>query len=510
MARVNKVVSVNTTENRTQAQDRILKGANLLADAVKLTLGPHGKNFLLEKGLKITNDGLNIAKEIQSKDEIEDLGIRITREALIKTNESAGDGTTTTAVIFQAILKEALKLLPGKALMGKMSALQLRNKIFSECKMVVEKLQSMAKPVETKEDLINIAKVSVEDDALSKLIAEAQWELGPDGVIMAEETNEITDSVERVNGILFDNGFGTSMVINNQEKQTLELGEVPVIMTNHTFDDLVPVISVLESLKKEGKRDVVLIGRGFSSNAVKACMLNHEKGFRIYPVNAPYVNQVEVMKDLAVVLGGKFYDSESSDLSEMQMKDIGMAQKVICERFSAKFGGFKNEQSETRIFNRVEDLKKNLIGDPSQFMKKGIQNRISQLQNGFAIIKVGAMTDTDRKYKYDKVEDAVNAVKSAFQEGTVKGGGLALKEIAETLDDDSILKRPLMAPYQQIMENAGEDFPIEDWVRNSLKVERVALENACQIAADLSTAGGAIANEFPKSRYVKEIENEND
>lgn len=506
MAYVPKITVVNTTEKPTAAQDKILRGANFLADAVKQTLGPYGRNFLLEKGLKITNDGISIAKEITLKDEAEDLGVRIAREALVKTNDLAGDGTTTAATLMQAILREAVRLLPGKTIAGKKSAIQVRKQIAEESKLVIEKLKAMAKPVQSEAEMIEVARVAVEDEVLATLIGKAQWALGPEGTLIAEETNEHEDSEERISGIRFDNGFGTGLLVNNHEKQRLEVENAWVIMTNHTFQDLLPIKQLLESMKTSKKTPIVLIARGFTDGAIKTCLQNTKNGFPIYPINAPYVNQREVMEDLAAVIGGSFCDSEARDLESLIFSDLGFAKKVLCYRFSAIFSGDKNEATQNRIKARVEKLQKELAGDPSVFMKKMISTRISQLTDGFSLIKVSGTSETDRKYKYDKVEDAVNAVKSALQEGTVPGAGLALKQIADELPEGAILKRALCAPYEQIMSNAGEDFPVPAWVRNSVKVERVALEHACAIAADLATACGVVANERPKPRYIQEAE----
>lgn len=508
---INKITTINTAENPTEATDRILKGVNFICNAVKQTLGPWGRNFLLEKKLKITNDGISIAKEIQLKDEIEDLALRITREAAVKTNDEAGDGTTTALTLTQAILKEAMRLLPGKKLSGQKSAVQIRKQIAEECDFVAEELKKMATPVKTKEELINVAMVSSEMKELAEMIGTMQWELGTDGVIIPEMSNDIKDSMEKVKGIRFDNGFGTSLVMNNQEKQRLEVENVQVIMTNYTFQDLKPLQLILDQLVKNQKRDIIIIGRAFSQEAVRICMTNHQAGVRIYPINAPYVNQVEIMEDLASVLGGTFFNEEQRALEDMLISDIGFAKRALCYRFSAIFMGNEDKKNETivkdRIKTRLEILRETLKGEESVFVKKQIEQRIAQLTNGFSIINIGALSETDRKYRYDKAEDAVNSVKSALQEGTVPGGGLSFKIISEKMPNDAILKRPLLSIYQQIMDNAGETIEIEEWVRDSVKVNRVALQNACQIAADLATACGAVANEFPKPKYIQEQNN---
>lgn len=501
-----KVIAINTTVNPVAAQDRIIRGVNFLADAVKLTLGPHGKNFLLEKGLKVTNDGITIAKEIESRDEIENLGVRTAREALVKTNDQAGDGTTTAITLCQAVLKEAVRLLPTKDVAGKMSAMAVRRKIHQELVEVLEKLKASATPVKTREELIEVAKVSVEDDGMAKLIGDAQWDVGPNGTLIAEDSNDLVCSVEKINGVRLDNGFGTSFIVNNQEKQRMEAENVAVIMTNYTFDDFSKLKIVLDSLIKSGRKNIAVIARAFTANAIQICMKNIQSGINIYPINAPYVNQREVMLDLEAVLGGTYYDTEQRALEDLTVADVGTAKKIIAYRFSAIITGEQNELATTRIQNRIALLKKTHDGEPSQFLKKTINARISQLENGFSLVKIGSVSDTDRKYRYDKAEDAVNAVRAALEEGTVKGAGLALKEIADALPDGYILKRALCAPYNQIMDNAGEVFAVEPWVRNAVKVERIALENACHIAADIATAGGAIAYEFPRPRLVQEVE----
>ena len=312
------------------------------------------------------------------------------------------------------------------------------------------------------------------------------------------------DSIERINGIRWDNGFGTSQVVNNQEKQRLEVENVKVILTNYTFNsDLAPIKNVLDSLVRAGHKKIAIIARAFSPEAIKICIKNHEAGIDVFPLNAPYVNQNEVMEDIASVIGAKYYNEENSNLEDMVIDDVGTAKKLVAYRSSAIIAGERKEVegaiTNTRILERIEKLKKSLKGEESVFLKKSIEARISQLTNGFALLKIGATSDADRKYKYDKAEDAVNAVKSALQEGVVPGAGLATKKIAEDMPDTAILKKALKAPYEQIMTNAGEIFEIPEWVKNSVKVERVALQNACDVALNLATAGGAIAQERPKS-----------
>lgn len=487
-----------------EARDALIKGADFLGDCVRSTLGPNGQNFAIEKGNKVTNDGVTVAREIELKDEIEHRGVCLLKEAAIKTNDIVGDGTTTAIVLAQAITREAVRSLGKEGVVGKKTPAEILKQIERERTEITEKLVSMATEIKTEEELINSAIVSVEDRELGKLIGEAQWKIGKEGVLIAEEVNERECSVEYVTGLRLDNGFGTSSVINNQEKQSLDVENASVILTNFTFDNLLGIKPLLEQLNKTGVRDILLFGRAFSSNAVLSCMENIKNGFRIFPINAPYVDQAEVMKDLAAVLGGTFYHQEERELSDIQISDLGFAEKFIGKRYDAVIAGKADEKSQERISNRLKELEDKSAGSGSQFEKKGLRERIAQLKNGFAIIKIGAVSETERKYKKDKADDAVNAVRVALQEGTVPGAGLAFKTISESLSSDYILKKPLLSIYEQIVSSSPKDFVIEDWVRDPVKVLRVALENAASVAGTLATAGGAIAWENERDKIVVE------
>lgn len=493
------------------ARDKLIAGANFLADAVKMTLGPFGANAAIEKGNRVTNDGVTIAREIELKDEIENRGVTILREAAIKTNEQAGDGTTTAITLAQAILQEATKILANsKTFVGRKTPAEVIRIIDTECKEVIARLDKMAVPINSREDLVNSAKVSVEDEELAELIGNAQWEVGKMGRLVAEETIEFKSSVEKIHGIRIDNGVSTTILMNNPEKQTLEVENVRTILTNHTLLDLKPVATILDQLSKQGVRNIVVVARAFSRDAILACHANCEKGFNIYPMNAPYTDQNEIFKDLEAVLGGRYINQEEGELTDMMISDIGSAKKIIGERFNAIFTGENNDKSTERIAKRVIELKKKLSGNISLFEKNLLEERIAQLDNGFALVKIGATSDAERKWKKDKAEDAVNAVRAAFQEGTVAGGGLAFKEISESLPDTYILKRPLTSIYQQIISNAPSDFKIEDWVRDPVVVLKTALKNACSVAGTFATSGIAIATERPKPRFMEEVKTQDE
>lgn len=481
-----------------EGRDKLVKGAYYIADAVKKTIGPGGQNFAIEKGNRITNDGITVARELigTQEDEIEERGAKILLEAVTKANDEVGDGSSTATVLTQAIIKGSLPYLPGKdRIAGKLSPSQLIKKIEKERIEVVEKLKEIATPVTTMEQLVEVATISVEDDELGRMIGETQFLLGPDGVIIAEETNDKKCSIERVTGILVDNGFGTSAIVNNPEKEALEVHDVSVIYTSSTISDITVIKPTLEQLIKMGRKDIVVLARAFTNEAIQQCVKNMEQGINIYPLNAPYTDQAEVMKDLEAILGGRFINGDVDTLDSLQVSDVGFATHVMARRMSTIFTGLAASE---KIDKRVADLELKKAGSGSEFEKRSLDSRMAQLKNGFAMLKIGAISETERKYKKDKADDAVNAVRAAYQEGVVKGAGMAFVEIADQLPDDYILKNALRAPNLEIKYNAGDDFEVTDGVKDAVKVLRVALEKACSVAAVLATAGGAITTKRPE------------
>lgn len=497
----------------TEARDALTRGAKFFADCVGSTLGPFGQNFLLEKGNKITNDGATVAKELELKDEIEQRGLTHIRQATLEANQILGDGSTTASILAHKILMEAVrKLGSDKTAKGKMRPSEVLAQIEAERKDVTERLVAMTKPIESEDDLVKSARVSVGDEELGKLIGQAQWKLGKEGVLIAEDSNDLTCSVDYINGLYLDNGFGTSLVITDPENDCLSTKDTYVLLTDYTFGEkegLLPILPAMKILANNMQaKNLVIVARAFGEAAVKHCMENIKTGFNVYPVNAPYTNQKEIMKDLAAVLGGRFVCTEDSDLESLQVSDFGFSTAFVAKRFSATVAGKTDDASKARIAKRVEDLQKKLKGAESQFEKKSIETRVAQLTAGFGIVKIGGTSESDQKYKKDKADDAVNAVRAAYQEGVVPGGGLAFKKIAEDMPDTAILKRPLMSIYEQIISSAPEGFMIEDWVQDPVKVLRVALEKACSVAGRLATAGGVTATERDKVRYMAEVNQE--
>lgn len=495
-----------------EARNKVIKGADYVADTVKSTLGPFGSNALLEKGNRPTNDGFTISAELAGtlEDEFERRGALALHEASSKTNDEVGDATSSAETLAQAIIKEAVRYLPSdKSLVAQKRPSEIFKMIEDSKVNVIQQLKAQKTPVISEDNLVASAKVSVEDDILAGLIGRTQWQIGANGFILAEETNEPKSSVEIVKGIRLDNGFGTSHLLTNPAEQSLELNQVPVLLTNFTFqkeDILALRTKIIEPLVTSKKGGLVIIGRAFSQEAIQLCLESTQKGFLIAPINAPYVNQSEIMKDLAAITGGTYYDVEERRLEDLDIKDIGFATKLVARRFDAIVTGAEpNALINDSIQERITQLEKQLNGTAvSDFEKKAIQSRIAQFQGGFAILKVGAETVFERKYKFDKAQDAVNSVRLALQEGTVKGGGLAFKEVSESLDDTDILKRPLLCIYNQIISSAPKDFIIEDWVRDPYLTLVSALTNACSVAGQFASINCVVTTKDKKPKNEDE------
>lgn len=479
------------------AREKLITGADKVANLARVTLGPNGGNVVLEKGLRVTNDGATIVREVTLPDEIEDLGQRLLKKASERVNDEAGDGTTSTIILAQEILHEAQKRLPGgEKISGTLTPVALLKKIDEEKEIVLKELEKRAEKVTTKERLVQVTRVSVEDQELATLIGEMQWELGEEGTIIPEESNDKECSIERIAGVRIDNGFGTSRVITNPEKQTFETQECRIILTNYSIKEYETIKPILKRLYDNGVREVAVLARAWTDEALLSVQKEHQGGFKIWPLNGPYMDQYEVMKDLEAVLGGTYFDYEQTQLKDMTLLDVGFVEKIIAGRFSAIYTGKGDEEAKKRVGARILSLEAQYKGSESEFEKKNIQARISQLRNGFALLKIGANSDQERKYKYDKASDAVNSAKAALQEGIVPGAGLTFKAISVMLPADSILRPALNSIYTQIM--AHGEFEVESWVFDAKKVLRIALTSACSVAGVLATSVGAIANESPQ------------
>lgn len=487
-----------------EARDKAIKGLNYVADGVKSTLGPFGQNFMLQKGNKLTNDGFTISSELSPtlKDEFERRGALVAQETCGKVNELVGDATSTTWALLQSIVAEAIRYLPSAtSIKSKKTPSQVIKEIEDSKNNILKKLEEKSKKIESEEELIQSALVSVENEEIAKLLGETQWKLGENGRIIAEEVNDTKSSIEIVEGIRLDNGFSAVHLITNAEKGTLEIDNAPIILTNYTID-----VKDLDILKKNvfnhlianKQYGVIIIARAFTSEAIKQCSEALQNGFAIFPINAPYVNQGEVMRDIEAVVGGKYIDTEEGSLEDLIISSVGHVRRIVARQMSAEIIGIKDEKSEKRIKDRIETLKKKLIAEESIFGKRMIEERIAQLEGGFGILKVGSYSNADRKRLKDKCDDAVNSVRLALKGGTIKGAGIALKEISDELEEGDILKRPIRAVYEQIIASAPEDFVVEDWVRDPLITIQTALEYAANSGSIFATTYGIITDEDKK------------
>lgn len=488
------------------ARKKSFNGLETVAKRVLASVGPYGLNELLEKGRKITNDGYTISKELCGaiEDEFERLSAEVCHEASAKTNDMVGDATSTAWGLNYGIVKEAKRFLPSEnSIKGKKTHSELARMINKSKDFVIEELEKSATQITSKEELIKSALVSSENEELAELLGSMQWELGKEGRIIAEEVNDTKCSIEKVEGLVLDNGFTSSGLVTNPETGTLELAELPIFLTNYTIDapELMKLKeSLFTPLINQKKAGIILMARAFTSEAIKICTESIKTGFSIFPLNAPYTDQKEVMKDIEAVVGGRYIDTEESSLDDVYISDVGFTRKIIAKQFNSVITGIDNEQSKARITKRAELLEKKLIGSQSDFEKRAIEERIAQLTGGFAILKVGSRSVTERKRLKDKADDAVNAVRLALKGGTVKGGGLAFKEISDKMEEDDILKRPLCIINEQIMSSAPDDFVIESWVRDPYLVLKCALENACEFASAYISINGIVTTKNKKEK----------
>lgn len=504
----------------TEAKAAAFAGVAYVAGAVKLTMGPYGRNFAsgVRGGPIVTsNDGVSLAKEMvgTAPTEFQEIGLRAVVEAATKTNDAAGDGTTGAVVLTEAIL-EATGF--DKDAVGGKSAVQIAEQIRVESEFVVEKLNAMKIDIEDRDHLIAVAKVSVENDALATLIGGTQFDLTADGVMVVEEHNKPTDEVEFVNGIRWDNGFSSSRFITNPEKQSLELQKVHVLVTNKVFNtakELSTLQNLWTKLIEQGSTALVIIGRAFDETAINLCVKNLQsiaegKGsYGLWPINAPYTDQDNIMEDIAAVLGGK-YITNDRNMETLSVGDVGYATNLTVRRFEGSVTGLakgEDPRIDELVTARIVEIEEKLKGEISPFEKRGLLARKAQLTTGTAIIKIGAETEQERRYKKDKAEDAINAVKAAIQEGVVPGGGMALMNVADSMPEGSLITEALRAPYKQIMINAGRTLEISDTIQDPLRVIRTAFQKASSIARSLSTTEILVTWQEEKPKFVQEVSN---
>jgi len=450
-----------------EARKRLKAGADKLADAVKVTLGPKGRNVVLDKGFgapTITNDGVTIAKEIELEDNIENLGAEIVKEVAEKTNDLAGDGTTTAVVLAQAMINQGLKNVAAGA-----NPLALKRGIEKGVNKVVETLKAMAKSIATKEEKAQVATISAEDKELGNLIAEVMEEVGNDGVVTVEESKAFGIQKEIVKGLQFDRGYVSAYMITNAERMEAAYEDPLILITDKKISALNEILPLLEKVVQSGKKELVIIAEDIEGEALATLVVNKLRGvFNVLAVKAPGFGdrKKEMLDDIAVVVGGEVISEEKGlKLDNIDLNMLGSARRVVATKENTTIVEGKGDPNN--INSRISQIKKEIETSDSDFDKEKLQERLAKLAGGVAVIKVGAATEVEQKAKQHKTEDALSATKAAVEEGIVPGGGVALLRASLKLDElevqgeektgINILKRVLEEPIRQIAQNAGID-----------------------------------------------------
>ena len=525
-----------------EARKALKRGIDKVADAVKITVGPRGRNVVLDKGYgspTITNDGVSIAKEISLKDKFENMGAEIAKEVATKTNDTAGDGTTTSVILLQSIVSEGLREVSMGA-----NAMGIRFGIEKATEHIVKALKDIAKPIKNKEEIRQVATISAESAEIGKIVADTIDKVGKDGVVTVEESQTLGTESEVVDGLQFDKGYVSPYMITNAERMEAEYGDPAILITDKKVSSVKEILPLLEKLAQTGKKDLVIIADDVEGEALTTFVLNKLRGtFNVLAVKAPGYGdkKKEMLEDIAVMVGAKVISDETGlKFDKVGLEVLGKAGKVISDKDNTTIVGSKGKRAD--IESRLAQIKKQRENTDSKYDKEKYDERIAKLTGGVAVIRVGAATETEMKYLKLKIEDAVNATKAAIEEGVVAGGGVALIKAGEKVRSwlmggkektsefggkefevgFNIVLRAIEAPLRQIAVNAGKDdgLVIVDKVKNGkgnsgydalkdlivpdmilagiidpVKVERCGIENAASAAAMILTTEAAIADE---------------
>ena len=450
-----------------EARDQLKKGVDQLANAVRVTLGPKGRNVVIEKGYgapTITKDGVSVAKEIELEDKIENIGAEMIKEVASKANDMAGDGTTTATVLAQAMIKEGLKLVSAG-----ISPIEIRLGIEEKVKTMVENLKKISKTIDTKEELTQVASISANDKEIGKKIAEAMEKVGKNGVVTVEEGQSFGIEVEIVEGMQFDKGYVSPYMITNSENMKAEFSDPFILVTDKKISSIQEILPILEKVVQSGKKDIVIIAEEIEGEALTTFVLNKLRGtFNVLGIKAPGFGdrRKAMLEDIAVLTGAKVISEELGlKLESIELEDLGQARKVISSKDNTTIVDGKGD--DKKIKNRIDQINKEMELSDSNFDKEKLQERLAKLTGGVAVIKVGAATETEMKEKKDRIEDALNATRAAQEEGVVPGGGLALalagesfKNLNEKKSNEAgvaIVNEAILEPIKQIAINAGKD-----------------------------------------------------
>jgi chaperonin GroEL len=450
-----------------KARAALKSGVDKLTNAVRVTLGPKGRNVVIDKSYgapQITKDGVTVAKEIELEDKFENIGAELIKEVASKTNDVAGDGTTTATILAQAMITEGLKLVSSGV-----SPIDIRVAMEKKVKEIVEKLKKDSKMIATKEEIAQVASISANDKEIGNIIAEAMESVGKDGVITVEEGQSFGIEKEIVEGMQFDKGYISPYMITNADSMKAEYEDPYILITDKKVSSIQEILPLLEKVAQGGKKDIVIIAEEIEGEALTTFILNKLRGtFNVLAVKAPGFGdrRKAMMEDIAVLTGARVISEEVGlKLENATLNDLGQARKVISTKDNTTIVDGKGD--DKKIKERVEQIKKEKEMSDSDFDKEKLQERLAKLSGGVAIIKVGAATETEMKEKKDRIEDALHATKAAVEEGVVAGGGLALalagnafEELTNKREESvgaQIIDTAILEPIKQIAANAGKD-----------------------------------------------------
>jgi len=515
----------------TDARNRMLRGVNILADAVKVTLGPKGRNVVIEKSFgapRITKDGVTVAKEIELEDRFENMGAQMVKEVASRTNDEAGDGTTTATVLAQAIVREGMK-----AVAAGMNPMDLKRGIDLAVSHVVESIKKASRPVENSDEVAQVGTISANGEAdIGRMIAEAMQKVGNDGVITVEENKGMATEVEVVEGMQFDRGYLSPYFVTNADKMTAELEDVYILLHEKKLSSLQPMVPLLESVI-QSQKPLLIISEDVEGEALATLVVNKLRGgLKIAAVKAPGFGdrRKAMLQDIAILTGGQVISEDlGMKLESVTLDMLGRAKKVIIKKDDTTVIDGAGDKAE--IEARVSQIRAQIEETTSDYDKEKLQERVAKLAGGVAVIRVGGMTEIEVKERKDRVDDALNATRAAVQEGVVVGGGVALVQGAKALeglkgansDQDAgiaIIRRSLEAPLRQIADNSGVDGSVvagkireskdptfgfnaqtEEYgdlfkfgVIDPAKVVRTALEDAASVAGLLVTTEAMVAD----------------
>ncbi|TDY49978.1 chaperonin GroEL [Alicyclobacillus sacchari] len=517
-----------------EARRAMLRGVDALADAVKVTLGPKGRNVVLEKKFGsplITNDGVTIAKEIELEDAYENMGAQLVKEVATKTNDVAGDGTTTATVLAQAMIREGLKNVAAGA-----NPMVLRRGIEKAVAAAVEEIKKISKPVEGRENIAQVAAISAGAEEIGLLIADAMEKVGNDGVITVEESKGFTTELEVVEGMQFDRGYISPYMVTDTDKMEAVLDEPFILITDKKVSNIQEILPVLERVVQSG-RPLLLIAEDVEGEALATLVVNKIRGtFNAVAVKAPGFGdrRKAMLQDIAALTGGQVISEELGlELKNTGIEQLGRARQVRVSKENTIIVDGAGDKSDIQA--RINQIKNQIEETTSDFDREKLQERLAKLSGGVAVIKVGAATETELKEKKLRIEDALNSTRAAVEEGIVPGGGTALVNVIKALDNVkaegdeltgvNLVRKALEAPVRQIAENAGVEGSIivdrlkkeavgfgynaatDEWtdmlkagIVDPAKVTRSALQNAASVAASFLTTEAAVADKPEKEK----------